>query len=278
MDSVRKPSQISASFLVSRSMPGQSGAGFPGEKITEASTGCGHVSSSMRRWARASPMAGRACHRRWYSHARMHRGECALAGPLCGPLPGSRGWSGRRAGGAHGRRPHTGRVWRSDRAGATYCLRELYSQRVRLEGLILKPNMVLPGSTCATQENVDEIARRDRRVSAACCARRGVPGVAFLSGGQSGELASARLNAMNVRFKTRLPWALAFFLRSRHPGTALQIWHGDPRNVVAAQEASTIERGAIARHGWANTMQCWSATIARGPCPNLRLVARGGLM
>jgi fructose-bisphosphate aldolase class I len=76
---------------------------------------------------------------------------------------------------------------------------ELYSQRVALEGLILKPNMVLPGSSCPTQENVDEIA--DATVD--CLLRAvpaAVPGVAFLSGGQSGELASARLNAMNVRF------------------------------------------------------------------------------
>ncbi len=64
-----------------------------------------------------------------------------------------------------------------------------------------------------------------------------VPGVAFLSGGQSGELASARLNAMNVRFKTRLPWALAFSYGRAIQEPALQIWHGDPRNVVAAQEA-----------------------------------------
>ena len=114
--------------------------------------------------------------------------------------------------------------------------RELYSQRVRLEGLILKPNMVLPGSTCPTQEDVDEIA--DATVE--CLLRAvpaAVPGVAFLSGGQSGELASARLNAMNVRFKTRLPWALAFSYGRAIQQPALQIWRGDPRNVVAAQEA-----------------------------------------
>jgi fructose-bisphosphate aldolase class I len=85
----------------------------------------------------------------------------------------------------------------------------LYSQRVMLEGLILKPNMVLPGLTCVRQETVDEMAEATvkcllRAVPAA------VPWIAFLSGGQSGELASARLNAMNVRFKTQLPWALAF--------------------------------------------------------------------
>jgi fructose-bisphosphate aldolase class I len=114
--------------------------------------------------------------------------------------------------------------------------RELYSQRVRLEGMILKPNMVLPGSSCPTQESVDEVA--DATVE--CLLRAvpaAVPGVAFLSGGQSGKLASARLNAMNVRFKTRMPWALAFSYGRAIQEPALQIWHGDPRDAVAAQEA-----------------------------------------
>jgi fructose-bisphosphate aldolase class I len=71
---------------------------------------------------------------------------------------------------------------------------ELFSQRVRLEGLILKPNMILPGVTCSIQETVHEVA--DATVT--CLLRvvpAAVPGIAFLSGGQSGELASARLNA-----------------------------------------------------------------------------------
>ena len=111
---------------------------------------------------------------------------------------------------------------------------ELYSQRVMLEGLILKPNMVLPGLTCARQETVDEVAEATvkcllRAVPAA------VPGIAFLSGGQSGELASARLNAMNVRFKSQLPWALAFSFARAIQQPALEIWHGKQANVSAAQ-------------------------------------------
>jgi fructose-bisphosphate aldolase class I len=113
---------------------------------------------------------------------------------------------------------------------------ELYSQRVMLEGLILKPNMVLPGLTCARQETVDEVAEATvkcllRAVPAA------VPGIAFLSGGQSGELASARLNAMNVRFKSQLPWALAFSFARAIQQPALEIWHGKQANVSAAQQA-----------------------------------------
>ncbi len=85
----------------------------------------------------------------------------------------------------------------------------LHTQGVLLEGMILKPNMVLPGSNCPEQETVDQVA--DATVG--CLLRSvpaAVPAIAFLSGGQSAELASARLNAMNVRFKSRRPWALSF--------------------------------------------------------------------
>jgi fructose-bisphosphate aldolase class I len=112
----------------------------------------------------------------------------------------------------------------------------LYSQRVKLEGMILKPNMVLPGVDCPHQETVEEVA--DATVG---CLLRSVPaavlGVVFLSGGQSGELASARLNAMNVRYKSRLPWQLSFSFGRAIQEPALSIWHGNPANVGAAQEA-----------------------------------------
>ena len=114
--------------------------------------------------------------------------------------------------------------------------RQLYLQRVTLEGMILKPNMVLPGSTCPKQESVDEVAD----ITVECLLRAvpaAVPGIAFLSGGQSGELASARLNAMNVRFKSRLPWALAFSFARAIQQPALEIWHGEETNVSAAQQA-----------------------------------------
>jgi fructose-bisphosphate aldolase class I len=114
--------------------------------------------------------------------------------------------------------------------------RELYSQRVKLEGMILKPNMVLPGVTCPKQSTVEEVA--DATVG---CLLRSVPaavqGVVFLSGGQSGELASARLNAMNVRYKSRLPWELSFSYGRAIQEPALGIWHGEEANVIPAQEA-----------------------------------------
>ena len=102
--------------------------------------------------------------------------------------------------------------------------------------MILKPNMVLPGVDCPVQHSVDEVA--DATVS--CLLRAvpaAVPGIAFLSGGQSAELASARLNAMNLRCKSRLPWALAFSFARAIQQPALEIWHGEEAHVVAAQQA-----------------------------------------
>jgi fructose-bisphosphate aldolase class I len=112
---------------------------------------------------------------------------------------------------------------------------QLYTQRVMLEGMILKHSMVLPGSTCPKQETVDQVADATvhcllRAVPAA------VPGIAFLSGGQSAELASARLNAMNARFKSP-PWALAFSFARAIQQPALEIWHGEDAQVPVAQQA-----------------------------------------
>lgn len=113
---------------------------------------------------------------------------------------------------------------------------QLHIQGVTLEGMILKPNMVLPGLGCPRQATADEAAEATvqcllRAVPAA------VPGIAFLSGGQSPELASARLNAMNVRFKTRLPWALSFSFARAIQQPAMEIWRGQEAKVKASQQA-----------------------------------------
>jgi fructose-bisphosphate aldolase class I len=138
---------------------------------------------------------------------------------------------------------------------------QLYTQRVMLEGMILKPNMVLPGLTCPPQKEVSEVSageqnylvrlvdRQQEDVSEVdkvadatvkCLLRSvpaAVPGIAFLSGGQSAELASSRLNAMNVRYKLRLPWALSFSFARAIQQPALEIWQGKEINVLAAQQA-----------------------------------------
>jgi fructose-bisphosphate aldolase class I len=122
---------------------------------------------------------------------------------------------------------------------------QLHVQCVLLEGMILKPNMLLPGLSCSHQDSVDEVADATvtgllRAVPAA------VAGVAFLSGGQSAELASARLNAMNLRFKSRLPWALTFSFARAIQQPALEIWRGEPDKVAQAQRA-LLHRAACNR-------------------------------
>jgi len=113
---------------------------------------------------------------------------------------------------------------------------QLNRQRVMLEGIILKPNMVLPGLECPQQTTLDAVTNATveclfRTVPAA------VPGIAFLSGGQSAELASERLDMMNFRFKSKLPWPLSFSYGRAIQQPALQVWQGDEANVPAAQQA-----------------------------------------
>ncbi len=111
---------------------------------------------------------------------------------------------------------------------------QLYRQAVFLEGMILKPNMVLSGADCPVQAGVEEVADATvnvllRAVPAA------VPGVAFLSGGQSAELASLRLNAMNVRWRGKAPWVLTFSFSRAIQQPAMELWRGDASQVAAAQ-------------------------------------------
>jgi len=113
---------------------------------------------------------------------------------------------------------------------------KLYLHGIFLEGMILKPAMILPGESCSKQESVEEVSEATvkcfmRTVPAA------VPGIAFLSGGQSSEIATTRLNTMNRMFKGQLPWKLTFSFGRAIQAPALEIWKGDDINVSAAQEA-----------------------------------------
>jgi fructose-bisphosphate aldolase, class I len=111
-------------------------------------------------------------------------------------------------------------------------LRELGEQRVQLEGIILKPNMVVAGELCSRQPSVDEVAEATLR-----CLRRSVPaavgGVAFLSGGQSATLATEHLNAINVRGSH--PWRLTFSFGRALQDPSLAAWAGEAANVTTAQ-------------------------------------------
>jgi len=112
---------------------------------------------------------------------------------------------------------------------------ELETQRVNLHGLILKPNMVIAGKDCPEQNTIEEVA--DATVNCLLeSVPAAVPGVAFLSGGQSAADASAHLNAMHVRFKGKLPWALTFSFARAIQQPALELWKGKDENVKAAQQ------------------------------------------
>ena len=114
---------------------------------------------------------------------------------------------------------------------------QLAQQGVLLEAVVLKPNMVTSGLACTTQNTAFEVAKATlqcllRSVPAA------VPGIAFLSGGQSGEQASSRLNAMHsVQAVDALPWKLTFSFARALQNPALEIWAGHDANQTAAQAA-----------------------------------------
>ena len=110
---------------------------------------------------------------------------------------------------------------------------ELYDARVNLEGIVLKPNMVIDGSN-ARKASVDEVAEKTVRCLRATVPAS-VPGIAFLSGGQNDEEATAHLSAMNAAYD--LPWKLTFSYGRALQAACLKAWGGKPENVAAGQRA-----------------------------------------
>jgi fructose-bisphosphate aldolase class I len=113
---------------------------------------------------------------------------------------------------------------------------ELRIQRVALEGMVLKPNMVVPGKKSTKQASVEEVAEKTVRLLKNCVPAA-VPGIAFLSGGQSDEDATAHLNAMNRI--GGLPWRLTFSYGRALQAAPLRAWSGKAENVAAGQRAFT---------------------------------------
>jgi fructose-bisphosphate aldolase, class I len=111
---------------------------------------------------------------------------------------------------------------------------ELRIQRVALEGMVLKPNMVVPGKKSPKQASVEEVAEKTVRLLKNCVPAA-VPGIAFLSGGQSDEDATAHLNAMNRI--GGLPWHLTFSYGRALQAAPLKAWSGKAENVAAGQRA-----------------------------------------
>jgi fructose-bisphosphate aldolase class I len=111
---------------------------------------------------------------------------------------------------------------------------ELYYNRVALEGIVLKPNMAVPGKKSSRKASVEEVAEKTVRLLKACVPGA-VPGIAFLSGGQSDEDATAHLDAMNKLGP--LPWKLTFSYGRALQAAPQKAWGGKSENVAAAQRA-----------------------------------------
>jgi len=133
--------------------------------------------------------------------------------------------------------------------------RELYFAGVMLEGTILKPNMVVSGKDCPKQASREEVAEKTVTVLKRCVPGA-VPGIAFLSGGQSDEDATAHLHYMNAI--GNLPWKLTFSYGRALQAAALKTWKGKPENVAAAQRAFNhrAQMNALAASGkWSQKLE-----------------------
>jgi fructose-bisphosphate aldolase, class I len=132
---------------------------------------------------------------------------------------------------------------------------QLYYQKIALEGMVLKPNMVIAGKKAKHRAGVEEVAEKTVKVLRACVPAA-VPGIAFLSGGQSDEEATAHLDAMN-RIGA-LPWRLTFSYGRALQAAPLKAWAGKSENVAAAQRAFThraIMNGLAARGQWKQDLE-----------------------
>ncbi|KLN62119.1 fructose-bisphosphate aldolase [Kiloniella spongiae] len=112
---------------------------------------------------------------------------------------------------------------------------ELANQEVELEGILLKPNMVIAGQDCPEQNSAEEVAERTV-ATLLRCVPAAVPGIVFLSGGQSDELATNHLNAMN-KISSNLPWKLSFSYGRALQAAPLKAWAGKKENADAMQQA-----------------------------------------
>lgn len=111
---------------------------------------------------------------------------------------------------------------------------QLYFMNVKLEGIVLKPNMIVPGKKAAKQASVDEVAQKTIKCLMACVPAA-VPGIAYLSGGQSDELATAHLSRMNEI--GGFPWQMTFSYGRALQAAPQKAWSGRPENVAAGQAA-----------------------------------------
>ena len=208
--------------------------GFPGETITEGLDGLRDRLAEYRDLGRAlHEMAGGDYHRRWHpdafcltanAHALARYAALSQEAGLVPIVEPEVLMDGDNT------------IERCEEVTAA-TLQEVFTQlrahRVLLEGMVLKPNMVVPGKGCPQQASVDEVAEATVR-----CFRQvipaAVPGIVFLSGGQSAKRATEHLNAMNAMGEH--PWTLSFSYGRALQGPVLESWRGNAANVATAQQ------------------------------------------
>lgn len=224
-------------------------AGFPGEKITEGLDGLRErlveyhgLGARFAKWRAVitigSGIPTRACIKANAHALARYAALCQEAGlvPIVEPEVLMDG-------------DHTiERCYEVTEAALTSLYHQLHGQRVVLEGTLLKPNMVISGASCPTQASVKEVAEATIR-----CFRRAVPvavpGIVFLSGGQSPELATEHMDAMN-RMGPH-PWEISFSYGRALQAPPLAAWGGKDANAAAGQKAfhDRAKLNGAARHG-----------------------------
>lgn len=211
-------------------------AGFPGEKITEGLDGLRYrlkeyarMGARFAKWRAAMSIAQEIPSRNCIiSNANALARYAALC-QECGLVPivepevmmlGS----------------HSSKTcYKVTREVLTTVFDQLYLHNVALEAMILKPNMILPGQHASEKGSAEQIAE-DTIKCLMECVPASVPGIAFLSGGQTPQEASKRLNAINQILKSNLPWKLTFSFGRALQQTALPIWDGHDSNKVGTQQ------------------------------------------
>ncbi len=127
---------------------------------------------------------------------------------------------------------------------------QLYKYKIYVEGMILKPNIVIAGTENAEQNSIDEVAEATVNCLLSSVPAA-MPAIAFLSGGQSPETAAAHLNAINTKFKNHLPWIVSFSFARAIQQPALDVWKGQEDKIEAAQKLlyKRAKLDAAARQG-----------------------------
>ena len=237
--------------------------GFPGEVVTEGLDGLRarvkeykELGANFAKW-RAVISIGDGIR-----HTYVPQSQCSCSGAVRGALPGGRHSAHRRTRSILDGSHTIERCEEVTEATLKVTFAELFEQAHLSRGMILKPSMVVSGKDNPRQAGVEEVAERTLR-----CPKRtvpaAVPGIAFLSGGQSAESATEHLNAMNAMGPH--PWQVSFSMPTPGPYRipALKAWKGDAANVPRLRKFSITAPSATAPPGAVSTIDKWKQRRSR---------------